>query len=386
MPPQDHTNRDLFESAIFKHFKDTVKPISIKDISIINRFKNGTFTLSYLGYILYANGNNPRSLSTHNPQGLRYFDGENLFAIGFGAKENNTNCQGHAHITGIAGSRPVQTVDNFIHQMKDIHGIPQTSIYIRGLSKSLYEKFLSIEGYNPIEKDPWHPLAPQEDDTFNHRFIRIRDIIETTSDGKLTVKSLPTGRSKNFRKKTKGDYARFNHFLERNHLHIQISDSIQNCKKEAFKLVDNFFTFLKSNKNVNGSTSQDHKNLIYLFPIKKTNGVFFSYIGFLADKNQNLKFPVMLFIGEKISDNTCSLYATFTMRNPSNLPPSINPLGYTGVASYAYARILALLERHGIEYVDIGGSETKSMDSAKERRGAVAKESYWAVYIPSSAA
>ena len=94
----------------------------------------------------------------------------------------------------------------------------------------------------------------------------------------------------------------------------------------------------------------------------------------------------MLFIGEKISDNTCSLYATFTMRNPSNLPPSINPLGYTGVASYAYARILALLERHGIEYVDIGGSETKSMDSAKERRGAVEKESYWAVYIPSSAA
>ena len=75
------TGRDALERLLLAEF-NAMKPLEPSDLEAINRFKNGAFGVSLLGFMLYSNGYNLRGISTHYPDGLLYNDGENLFAVG----------------------------------------------------------------------------------------------------------------------------------------------------------------------------------------------------------------------------------------------------------------------------------------------------------------
>jgi len=368
----ENTERDRVEAALLQNFIGIIKPLTEDDISVINKYKDGSFGFSYFGMMLYANGCNRKGESTLYPQGLIYHDGENIFGIGF-FKKNLKELAGHLHIIAPRGKNWLSTVEKFIKEFRAISPIPQTSIYIRHLNESQYIKMLNA-GYKPISTDPWDSIAPSEDETFNHRFIKIEDIVDYNQHGFIIVKPLKIKASKDFRKKAKMAYNRFDNFLQRNDLKYLIEAyDPQIYKKLARDMVVEHFRALK---NTVGSTPQDYFNLINYMPAIKKGG-FIGYIGFLVGSGE--KIPVSLFIGEAIRKDTVALYATFALRNKTCIIEKFNSVGYSAVSQYSYIRVFDLLKKSGYKYVDLGGSEIGDLDNFKRQLGAREEKTYWVV-------
>mgnify|MGYP001557905263 CR=1 FL=1 len=367
-----NTERDRVETALLENFPGIIQPLEEKDILNINKYKDGSFGFSYLGIMLYANGSNEKSKSTIYPKGLIYFDGDNIFGIGY-FKKNLQKKSGHFHIIAPRGKDWLRAVENFIKKLRESTQFPRTSIYIRHLHKSQYEKMISI-GYKPISVDPWHPVAPSEDETFNNRFIKIKDIIDHDQSGHIIVKRLATNDSRNFRRKAVMAYNRFLNFLVRNELEYQIEIyNPDNHKELARKMVIEHF---KTLGNAIGSTPQDYFNLIDYMP-KKLDGDFIKYIGFLT--GQGKRIPISLFMGEKIDKDTVALYATFALRNEPSVKERFDSIGYSAISQYTYISIFDLLRKRGYKYVDLGGSEVEDLNDFKRQLGASEIMTYWAV-------
>jgi hypothetical protein len=368
--------RDLIEEALMKHFPDIVRPLTFRDIEIINQFKDGSFGFSFLGLMLYANGYNLRGESSRYPQGLLYYDGENIFGLGF-FKKTFEEEKGHLHIIAPRGKTWITVVNNFIKQVRQILEIPKTSIYIRHLSETKYRQLMDIRsGFSEIKDDPWHPFAHSEDETYHHRLILLDEVITYDNTGSLVIKILEGEESRDFRRKAKLAYNRFKNFLHRNHIEFCIEPYHPDKQKhEAKNLIIRHF---KTLKNAVGSSPEDYFNLVYHLPsFDQGNRDFFAYMGYL--RNENDRIPIMLFIGEKVNSDTVALYATFALRDDQIISPKYDPTGFTAISQYSYLRIFDLLHKNGIRYVDLGGSEVEDLDRFKRQLGAKEVRTYWLV-------
>lgn len=367
------TERDLVEKILLANFSDELKPLKQTDIKVLNEFKDGSFGFSYLGIMLYANGCNEKGKSTEHPQGLIYYDGDTIFGVGFFKKDLEEDV-GHLHIVAPKGGNWLKTVNKFIEKSRTLSPLFQNSVYIRHLHDQQYQELIN-DGYQSIDSDPWHLVAPSEDETFNHRFIKIDDIVDCSNDG-IVVKCLSTNDSKNFRRKAKMAYNRFANFLERNNLNYQIEvyNPAQHAELAKKMVIEHFRTL----KNAVGSTPQDYFNLINFMPEDLGNDLT-GYIGFLIGNGE--KIPVALFIGEKIGTDTMALYATFALRNEPCISEKFDPTGYTAISQYSYIRIFELLSKRGYKYADLGGSEVEDLNDFKRQLGANEKMTYWAVKV-----
>lgn len=367
-----NTERDRVETALLENFPEIIQPLKEKDILNINKYKDGSFGFSYLGIMLYANGCNEKGKSTTYPKGLIYYDGENIFGIGY-FKKNLQEKSGHFHIIAPRGKHWLFAVDSFIKKLRACAQFPKTTIYIRHLHESQYRKMVRV-GYEPISIDPWHPVAPSEDETFNHRFIDIKNIIEHDQDGYIIVKHLATNDNRNFRRKAAMAYNRFSNFLARNKLEYQIEiyNLVDHGELAKNMVIDHFKTL----GNAIGSTPQDYFNLIDYIP-KKLDGDFVKYIGFLIGQGERI--PISLFMGEKIDKDTAALYATFALRNEPRVKEKFDPIGYSAISQYTYIRIFDLLRKRGYKYVDLGGSEVEDLNDFKRQLGASKIMTYWAI-------
>ena len=359
------------EDILLINFPGIVRPLKEEDIPTIEKFKDGSFGFSYLGIMLYANGRNEKGNSTLYPQGLIYDDGENMFAIGFFKKDLQEK-SGHLHIVAPRGKTWFIAVDNFIKKCRTFENFPMTSVYVRHLSESKYKEMLSM-GYKSISVDPWHSVAPSEDETYNHRLIKIDDIIGYDPDKQLFVKPLNTDGNRDFRRKALMAYNRFLNFLERNDLRFYTEEYNPEAHKSQAKdmVIDHFQTL----ENAVGSTPQDYFNLIEYMP--KENNNFVKYISFLIGGGE--KIPVSLFLGEKIGKETVALYATFALRNEFEIRERFNPTGYSAISQYSYIKMFDLINKGGYKYVDLGGSEVESLNTFKRQLGASDKITYWGV-------
>lgn len=365
------TERDKVEGLLLTNFPGIVHPLKEDDIPEIEKFKDGSFGFSYLGMMLYANGRNEKGKSTLHPQGLIYNDSENIFAIGF-FKKNLQEKSCHLHIIAPRGKTWFIAIENFIKKCRMIENFPKTSVFVRHLSESQYKKMLDL-GYKPISFDPWHLVAPSEDETYNHRLIKIDDIIGYDSDEHLFVKPLNADGNRDFRRKALMAYNRFLNFLERNDLRFSTEEFNPEIHMDIARgmVVDHFRTL----ENAIGSTPQDYFNLIEYMP--KENENFIKYISFLIGGGE--KIPVSLFLGEKIGKETVALYATFALRNEIEIREKFNPTGYSAISQYSYIKMFDLLNKGGYKYVDLGGSEVESLNTFKRQLGANEKMTYWVV-------
>ena len=90
----------------------------------------------------------------------------------------------------------------------------------------------------------------------------------------------------------------------------------------------------------------------------------------------------MLFIGEKTGPSTVALYATFANRDMALLPAGLDRTGFSAISQYSYLVLFKTLRDMGIEWVDVGGSETEELTTFKRQLGATAVPSYWVVAPP----
>lgn len=269
----DFLNREQIENLVLEKFNGTIKPLLPESAGVIERFKDGSFGFGNLGLTLYTNGYNLRGKSVQYPQGLYYYDGENIFGVGFFQKELNDPRQ-HAFIVAPRGKNWKKAVDQFVNFLRQAHVVSLGSVYIRHLAEEQYHEMIAA-GYSSIEKSPWHPIAHSEDETYNHRLIDLDNIISVNSDGVLTVKTLDGLGNVKFRRRPKAAYYRFCNFLLRNHLDLVIEEYIPYKHQDlAMNMITRHFGSLK---NAIGSTPEDYWG-INLFPATGARPPSFSQV------------------------------------------------------------------------------------------------------------
>src|SRR5690606_9042401 len=126
---------------------------------------------------LYSNGHNLRGRSSLCPGGMLYHDGEALFSVGAFRKTLESPVW-HLRVSAPRGTDAVARADAFLTSARSTLGDACGESYVRHLTAEQRDRFLDM-GYQPVETSPWDPEAPAEDETLNHRLVRIDDIIET---------------------------------------------------------------------------------------------------------------------------------------------------------------------------------------------------------------
>lgn len=373
---ESQTDREIFESRIKNIFKDQIYPVE-ESSNIIARFKDGTFAMSEIGLTLYTNGYNLRGTSNKHPNGLIYYDGKNLFGIGYFSKEEENI--GHIHIVAPKGEHPVEAVLTFINEVKK-SGLSDASIYIRHLSEKERDIFLS-SGFSSVDMDPWHPEAPEEDETFPNRVFLLDDLFEKNGDGTIHIKNLKGKDQQGFKKKNRLGYQRFENFLKRNQLMVTINPYHYSLgeRNQAKEVVVRYFEARKNRGGLVGSTPEDY------FPVmlQKPRGIngkdYFSYLGTLST-SEGKSIPIAFFSGEKLADTKIALYATITMRFPEYVKEFIqDEIGFTAIPQYIWLTIFKDVWKKGISTIDVGGSETIGLDDQKRQLGGNPEKSYWVI-------
>ena len=362
------TERERIERLLIREFP-AIKPLEPTDGARFARYKDGGFMPSVLGFMLYCNGYSLRGTSRQCRNGLLYEDGETLFGIGIFRKTIETPIW-HVMVSGPWGRDGFAKVDTFIRRLREL-GIT-SEIYVRHLSTELHQQF-SAAGYQPVDTSPWCDDAPAEDETHNHKRIRLSDIIGVDARGQIEIKTLQGTENKGFRTKARMVFNRFSNFLERNNLVFSIRDYALADLDIAEKLVRHHFHILK---NPVGSTPEDYMSLVRCDPAL-AGDQHFGKIGFL--ENGSMKVPALLFLGEKTGANTVALYATFANRDAETLDPGIDTTGFSAISQYSYLLLFKMLIDMGIEYADVGGSETEDLDKFKRQLGAAEVPSFWVV-------
>jgi hypothetical protein len=370
MDPVSETERERIERLLVETF-EAVRPLEPRDLPRLLPFKGGAFMPSLLGFMLYGNGYSLRGTS-RNRHGLIYEDGATLFGIGIFRKTLDSPVW-HVMINGPWGTDGFGTVDRFIRALRSLN--VQHDIFVRHLSAGDYGTFIE-HGYAPIAASPWDEAAPSEDETLNHKRIRLADIIDVDDSGEIEIKTLQGEENRGFRVKARMAFNRFGNFLTRSQLRLAVRDYTLADLDVAEGLVRHHFNILK---NPVGSTPEDYMALVRFDPADGGDQ-YFGKIGFL--ENDAVSIPALLFIGEKTGPSTVALYATFANRDQKMLGGQFDATGFSAISQYSYLILFKMLRDMGIEWADVGGSETVDLNQFKRQLGAREEPSYWVVAPP----
>ena len=362
------TERERIERLLIHQFP-AIKPLEPADLVRVAPYKNGGFMPSVLGFMLYCNGYSLRGTSRLCRNGLLYDDGETLFGIGIFRKTIETPIW-HVMVSGPWGKDGFAKVDHLVTRLREL-GVT-SEIFVRHLGAADYLTFYSHD-YRYIRESPWCVGAPAEDETHNYKRIRLSDVIAVDANGQVEIKTMQGEEDRGFRVKARMVFNRFSNFLERNHLSFTIRDYTMADLPVAENLVRHHFALLK---NPVGSTPEDYMSLLRCDPAALGDQEF-GKIGFLEDGKVSI--PALLFLGEHTGGSTVSLYATFANRDPETLDASFDTTGFSAISQYSYLILFKMLLDIGIEWVDVGGSETQDLDKFKRQLGATEVPSYWVV-------
>ncbi|MGV3590398.1 MAG: hypothetical protein ACO1PZ_01840 [Gammaproteobacteria bacterium] len=364
------TERERIEHLLLNAIPE-LKPLEATDGHRFAPYKNGGFMPSVLGFMLYCNGYSLRGTSRHCRNGLFYEDGETLFGVGIFRKTLETPVW-HVMVSGPWGANGFDKVDAFVRTVRAL-GIT-SEVFVRHLSCEQRDQFLR-HGYRAVDESPWCETAPSEDETYNHKRIRLADIIGDGHGANLEIRTLTDGDSRGHRVKARMVYNRFTNFLERNELTFAIRNYTLADLDVGEKLVRHHFSILK---NPVGSTPEDYMSLVRCDPAA-VGDEHFGRIGFLERARDGIHLPALLFLCEKTDAKTVAMYATFANRDQDMLPPALDPVGFSGISQYSYLMLFQQLRDMGIEQVDVGGSETEDLNKFKRQLGAAEVPSHWVV-------
>jgi hypothetical protein len=359
------------EKYLLENF-DSVRPFTAEEArkGTINRYKDGSYGVSNIGFALYSNGNNPRGRSSNHPFGLVFEDGENLFSIGYYRKESDPeDSNGYIFVVSPRGRNATKKIMEFTDIAISDDKIPCKGVYARFLTREQYDELLH-KGFLPVDEshNPWHTSASREDETFSHSLITLDNAIK--GNEKLRLAS-----------------NRFDNFSKRNGLRYYLRQYRGEEDYEIAKIIvkKHFDMLRKAGKQVD-SVPEDHYNSIDAKITRLDSTI--AHLGFLDN------VPVSLFVGEKLSDKRVALYTPFTLRDTMFVfkELGLNPnetltgkkerkRGFTAMPAAAYLTIFEDLKARDFDEVLLGGSELKGLDDMKRKMGAKPDPSYWAVKL-----
>lgn len=369
------TKRDIAERVLLDKIPE-IKPYAPKESKIVERHKDGTFGVSNLAFALYSNGHNLRGTSSNHPYGLVYNDDESIFSIGYFRKESDPpDSIGYLFFCSPRGGRSIEKIKDLTAKVLDDPQFPCKGVYLRFLSLRQYLELLK-EGFLPIKENPWHPEAPEEDETYTNSIVTLSDLITPLPSKETRVNPIPGG-SRSLRRKVRDAHNRFRNFLDRTTLNYELRGLQESDLSYAHFIVDKHFEMLRRKGKDIGSTPEDHLNsldpeLLNLEGVK-------AYIGFLQGK------PVSIFVGEKLSKDRFGLYTSITLREIKVAEElSLNDdesIGFTAMPTYSFIQLFCKLQEEGIKEVNLGGSETPDLNKFKRQLGCRSDPSYWGVKL-----
>lgn len=342
------TKREAVEEILLDGFGQ-IRPYAPEMSGVVNRYKDGSFGVSNLAFALYSNGLNPRGRSSKHPHGLVFEDGETLFSIGYFRKEiDPEDADGYLFVVAPRGKNVAEKIAKIV-SVVEIEGAPCKGVYARFLRPEQYQELLG-SGFLTAEESPWHPLSPQEDETYSHSVLDI---------------SVPP------RRKTRQAGKRFGNLLQRNGLSYSLEAlSPEDAETFAKPLIDSHLGMLRRTGKAIGSTPEDHYNLLEpgLLNLRDVH----AFLGYLQG------VPVSVFVGELLSSVRFGLYTPFTLRDAGKIPLIADKTGFTAMPTYAYVQMFEMLRQKGVSEVHMGGSELPSLDEFKKQMGAKEDKTYWA--------
>lgn len=330
-----------------------VRRFTEREARFIEDYKDGTFGLSYLGFLLYCNGNNPRGLSKSNPNGLIYFDRENLFGIGIFRRAHEKD-RGNLMLVAPRGINAAKAIGEFAEQaVETVTEIRGQMLYVRFLKETQLKELLQ-HGFSPVQEEPWHPEAFAEDETFNHSVVNLADY----------------GTRRN-----KEALSRFGNFLKHHNIELEASNF---SPSEAKEVIISHFEMLKAMGKDCGSVSEDYFNVIEA-------GKEGRFAMLMKMRGKGREIVSSAFIGEKISERRMALYCTISRRDPDLYAKALGleePLtGFSALSTCSFIRAFDEIRKEfpEVEEVHLGGSETAELNAFKRRLGARNEPTYWAV-------
>ncbi|MFO0818506.1 MAG: hypothetical protein U1A77_11230 [Pirellulales bacterium] len=418
----DRTQRETVESRLIQCFPtDVLTPLDETGIPAIDARKNGTFGRSFLSFTLYNNGHNASSRSRLCPRGLLYNDGEILFGVGvfFRPWDPATPI---ISIVAPHGDKLSERIDEFTARVTgELHN---SCFYVRHLSLEQTRELVKLDlnlltevdrpstsgrSWKTIDYRPWEPLAPQEDETYEHAVIDLVDFISHPIEGMF--RNAPhCGRET--RDRARKNYRSFERFLLHNDLEFSLEtyepeieyevaddvaltsdrDAINRWRGESLarNLIGQHFRRLRQLGKAIGSTATDYEGILTTSRALAGPELYL-FLGFLAKRNQPAtRRPLGFFAFEGIGlingkravgnyAGVCNYDRTWIEPLLRGAPSGENLRGFDAVSNFANGQVFYHLKRLGIECVDVGGSETEDLDRGKRQLGAQRRAMNWLV-------
>lgn len=309
-------------------------PLTVEDYPLFERyFQKEPHTYgnswTYITQDMYGIG--------ENKLGYKYFDGENLSAVCIYPKTENPDLNVFYWIRPM-GKSVLDRIDALSKKIFKELNIPT---YAKKLFKDQY-KYLKNKGFKDTTGFPWHSLYPEEDDT--HPEI-ILDIENTITTAQKLGKTRQLNRSLKYYETLKNDPS------------ISV-ESLYKHSTDAMKVLDEFFHEGRNKKYSNISEPCDYYSMILVKPrnIRMLEKMFFingNSAGFYFSEYQN--------------EHYSSQYAFITLRYLSN-----------HLSDYLMFDMFDELLKHKTKFMNLGGSESQSLDEYKRKfRPVEEKKMFW---------
>jgi hypothetical protein len=266
--------------------------------------------------------------------GYKYWDGENLFGLSFYPKLENPDIVS-CFIVRPTGPKVIEKVLNlasFVQENK------KTPVYIKKIFREQYDELLSA-GFKNTETNPWHSTAPSEDDSHPERIV---DVKFTLNYARKLGRTRQLNRSlRNYEKIQDAEKYRFKSAFDN--------------EEEAKALIKVFF----NQREYLISRPEDYHNIIR----QKIPEIQYCESLIYQDVQ-----PIGMYLCEVQNSEYASLYATITDRQANNY-----------LTDFIMFKLMNDLEDLGIKYLNLGGSEFRSLDEFKLKfKPVISQQMYWA--------
>jgi len=310
---------------------------------LIRSWQCGQFGCSLRAFLLYAQWGD----WDRRQAGVVIAGADVLFGVGLYHRPDGW----HLHVVGPQGGERVRRVADFSRRLLAAGLVDR--VYVRHLVDGAEREFLGA-GFIGVERYPWMPESPAEDETYPHRLVDLTQALQPPF-GPRTLRLA---------------HHRFSNFLRR-------------CGATCvLRPLGHFYPaleiarehFLRQGKPL---TALDYELLIRT--ALPDGERYLSQVAWL--KSDRTELPVGVFLGEQIGPTSGALYLNVAVRNPA-LVESLqirDRTGFSAIAAYLHAELFRQLASRGWQTVDLGGSETASLDRFKQTIGAQPLLSRWVV-------
>lgn len=345
-----------------EHFRRHLRPFQPQHDNIaLELVKEGKFHHSATAIALYLS-RYPRAALHKEKFGYLYKRGDEMLAFGvFRGMDGGR----YGFIVPI--SSEASTISNLARYAMTEFKL--TGVYVRFLDVEEFSRLLNpMFHFVPSKEKPWHPDAPEEDETLNYSIVSIPQVIQSVREGKglRDVRQCFNRMARLF------DETGTSFRLER----INTDEQMH----EASKIVKMHLEAIWQKGKIVSSSPEDYEGILQ--PEILSLPSVRAYLGLLNN------LPVSVLIGDKTGPDSVGMYAAITLRDPAYVGGAIN--GYdlskhprlSALSTFMIYSFTQELHRENVQTLDLGGSEIAELNKWKRHLGAGLNTSYWA-YLPS---